>query len=163
MKKTIQRTVWILLLPAVLTGCSYFGSQGPAFTNWEPALSPDGTRLAFESEVDGSLELFTLELASGTQTQLTTNDTEDWSPTWSPDASQIAFASTRDKNADIYVLTLDTQVTTRLTTHEADDINPEWGEDNKIYFNSNRSDVWEIYVINPDGTGLTKITDTPAT
>ena len=75
-------------------------------------------------------------------------------------ARRIAFASIVDKNADIYVLDLDTLEKTRLTTDEGDDINPDWGIDGLIYFNSNRSDAWEIYSIGPEGGRLIKITET---
>jgi len=150
----------LILSAALLGGCTFFGQQGPAFTNWEPALSPDGTTLAYESPVDGTLELFTRDLETAAIRRLTENDVEDWSPSWSPDGRRIAFASSRDKNADLYVIDIETLEITRLTTHEADDINPDWGADGRIYFNSNRSGVWEIYSIDPIGENLLKITET---
>lgn len=145
-----------------IAGCTFFGQQEPALTNWEPTLSPDGTRLAFESVVEKHLEIFVRDLATGSTEQLTDNAAEDWSPAWSPDGARIAFASNRDDNNDIYVLDLATRTVARVTTDRRDDINPSWGRDGRIYFNSNRSGVWEIYVVGPDGTGLTKLTETPA-
>ncbi len=142
-------------------GCSFFGREEPALTNWEPALSPDGTRLAFESLVEKHLELFVRTLATGSTEQLTENKDEDWAPAWSPDGTRIAFASSRANNNDIYVLDLSTREAVRVTTDPGDDINPSWGSDGRIYFNSNRSSVWEIYAVGPDGNGLTKLTETP--
>jgi TolB protein len=147
---------------AAVSGCAYLGKQEPPLTNWEPALSPDGSRLAFESLVDKHLELFVRDLASGSTERLTENKDEDWGPAWSPDGRRIAFGSSRGQNNDIYVLDLGTRDATRVTTDPSDDINPSWGSDGRIYFNSNRSGVWEIYVVEPDGTGLTKLTETPA-
>lgn len=142
---------------ASVVGCSFLGDQGPEFTYWEPALSPDGGTLIYESMSGETLELYALDLATGEERRLTENDVEDWSPSWSPQGDRITFASNRDKNVDIFVLSVETLETHRLTTHEADDINPCWGVDGRIYFNSNRSDVWEIYAIDPDGLNLTKI------
>jgi len=146
-----------------LAGCSFFGDQGPPFVHWEPELSPDGTTLVYESEVEESLELFARDLASGVETRLTTNDAEDWSPSWSPEGDRVAFASSRDDNADIYIVTIDSLVVQRVTTSEADDIKPSWGIDGRIYFNSNRTDTWEIFVIDPDGSNLTMLTKPDAT
>jgi Tol biopolymer transport system component len=141
-----------------LAGCSFLGSEGPPLTYWEPELSPDGTMLVYESNVDGTLELYTLELRTGIRTRLTENKVEDWSPTWSPEGDRIAFASSRDDNVDIYVLALDSREARRLTTDKADDINPHWGVDGRIYFNSNRTDSWEILVMDADGAELVQLT-----
>jgi len=141
-----------------IAGCSLLGDQGPDFTFWEPELSPDGTTLAYESQAGDSLELYLRDLATNVERRLTENEVDDWSPSWSPDGDRIAFASSRDKNADVYVIALDSLEEHRLTTNESDDINPSWGVDGRIYFNSNRTDTWEIYVVDPDGSNLTKLT-----
>jgi len=149
-----------LTAAAWLTGCSFFGNQGPEFTNWEPELSPDGGTLVYESVSEKTLELYVRDLGTGTERRLTENDVEDWSPSWSPTGDRIVFASRRDENVDVYLLDVETTETERVTTHEDDDINPNWGIDGRIYFNSNRSGLWEIYAIDPDGSNLTKITET---
>jgi len=155
--------VGALLVAATLAGCSFLGGgDAPPFTNWEPELSPDGRRLVYESADDGSLDLYTLELETEVVERLTENDVDDWSPSWSADGTQIAFASNRDKNVDIYILVVETREARRLTTDEGDDINPSWANDGRIYFNSNRTGMWEIFAIDPDGENLTKLTDTPA-
>lgn len=141
-----------------ISGCGFFGEQETEYTYWEPALSPDGSMIVYESTAESSLELFTLDLGTNIERQLTVNEYPDWSPEWSPDGTRIAFASSRDENVDIYVLDLANLGVVRLTTHEADDINPNWGIDGVIYFNSNRSDTWEAYTIDPDTLVLRKLT-----
>lgn len=162
--ESVRRSLWLavgsLIVAGALGGCSFFGDSGPEFTNWEPELSPDGTTLVYESYVNETLELFTRNLESGQERRLTENEVEDWSPSWSPEGDRIAFTSLRDENNDIYVLVLETGEAHRLTTHEKDDINPSWGIDGRIYFNSNRSEAWEIYAIDPNGSNLVKITET---
>ncbi len=150
----------VLLL---ITGCDFFGGQEETYTYWEPSVSPDGSKIAYESTADSSIELFTLDLTTNAERQLTNDEYTDWSPVWSPDGSRIAFASSRDKNVDIYLLDVDTLGIVRLTTHEADDINPDWAADGLIYFNSNRSDAWEIYSINPDTLDLRKVSSIDST
>jgi Tol biopolymer transport system component len=157
------RRAWLVVLGLAavgwLAGCSFLGGdQGPELTHWEPALSPDGGTLAYESVTGKTLELYMRDLHTGAERRLTENEVEDWSPSWSPEGDRIAFTSQRDKNVDIYVLDVETRETSRITTHEADDINPTWGVDGRIYFNSNRSGLWEIYAIEPSGSDLIKIT-----
>lgn len=162
--ESVQRRVWLIIavlsVVGALAGCSFFGDSAAELTNWEPELSPDGTTLVYESASDGSLQLYARDLATDEERRLTRDEFEDWSPDWSPNGEQIAFASLRDKNNDIYILSLETGETRRLTTHESDDINPDWAIDGRIYFNSNRSGVWEIYAIDPDGSNLVQITRT---
>ncbi|MCK5828385.1 PD40 domain-containing protein [Candidatus Bipolaricaulota bacterium] len=160
-KWIIAASLLSLLLP-MAAGCDFFGTEDPEYTYWEPSLSPDTTMLIYESTAELSLELFTLNLSTQVETQLTNNDYADWSPAWSPDGRRIAFASSRDENVDIYVIDLSSLETVRLTTHELDDINPSWGVDGDIYFNSNRSDAWEAYAIDPDTFTLRKLTSLDA-
>ena len=50
----------IVIILAGVSGCTFFGNNGPDVAHWEPQLSPDETRLAYESSVNDSLELFYL-------------------------------------------------------------------------------------------------------
>jgi Tol biopolymer transport system component len=159
-KVKIRIAIYIvgLSLLGLISGCTFFGGDEPDYTHWEPALSPDGQSLVYESPTEESLELFLRDLGTGEERRLTENEDPDWSPTWDPTGDRIAFASSRDENVDIYVLHLSDLSIERLTTHEKDDINPDWGVDGRVYFNSNRSGAWEIYAIDPVERSLVKIT-----
>jgi len=139
-----------------------FQQKGPEIANWEPALSPDGTTIAFESPGEKGLEIYTRVLENGATTQLTKNEVDDWSPSWSPQGDRIVFVSNREKNVDLYVIEIEGFAVTRLTTHEGNEVNPCWGINDKILFNSDRSDIWEIYMVDPDGQNLIKVTETTA-
>jgi len=160
-KRGITIAGGLLLLGLILSGCSML-QKGPALTNWEPVLSPDGTKIAYESPGDKGFEIYLRDVASGQVEQLTQNEVDDWSPSWAPDGKKIVFVSNRGKNVDLYVMDLKTRNVTRLTTNEKDDVNPQWGVDDRILFNSNRTGAWEIYSINPDGSDLKQLTKTEA-
>ncbi|MGN6276229.1 MAG: TolB family protein [Solirubrobacterales bacterium] len=68
---------------------------------FEPAYSPDGTRLALiitgkEEEVDGGLEVLPTHLAVANAdgsglTKLTDTEAEEWGPSWDPSGQRLAY------------------------------------------------------------------------
>jgi len=66
------------------------------------ALSPDGKRLAFESDRGDVRNLWLLDLTRGSKTRLTFAVGGDDSPVWSPDGTRIAFDSRRSGEWEIY-------------------------------------------------------------
>ena len=135
--------------------------------DWSPAWSPDGRRIAFDSNRDGDFEIYVMNADGSGVTRLTDNDADDWSPAWSPDGRRIAFDSDRDGDFEIYVMNADGSGVTRLTDNDADDWSPAWSPDGRrIAFDSNRDGDFEIYVMNADGSGISNtgssaVTSTP--
>ena len=124
-----------------------------------PDWSPDGRRIAFNSNRDGNWEVYLMNADGSGVTRLTENDVVDGSPTWSPDGTRIAFDSTRDGDWDVYVMNADGSGVTRLTDNDAYDLSPVWSPDGRrMAFQSQRDGNWEIYVMNADGSGVTRLT-----
>lgn len=69
-----------------------------------PVWSPDGSRIAFQSDRDGNFEVYVMDADGSNVVRLTDDPAGDGFPDWSPDGSQIAFASNRDGNFEIYVM-----------------------------------------------------------
>lgn len=62
-----------------------------------PTFSPEGGRLAYESDQSGNWDIWISDIKSGVSANLTEDyEGDDRCPSWSPDGSQIAFLSTRD-------------------------------------------------------------------
>ncbi len=82
-------------------------------------------------------------------------------PTYSPDGSQIAFTSNRrgDNPArggrdQIWVMTANGYNLTQVTYALGQNSWPKWSPSgNRIAYASNRTGNWEVFSINPDGTG----------
>lgn len=89
--------------------------------------SPDGRLIAFSSNIDGDLDIYTVDIESQDVMRLTDNtDIQDFSPSWSPDGKMIAFVSTRSGNYDIYVINADGTYPVQITTDKSNEYAPTW-------------------------------------
>ena len=99
-----------------------------------PAWSPDGTRIAFESDAnpDGAnperdREIWVMNADGSDPIQLTHNALWDEGPAWSPDATLLAYSSgTDDAHLDINVMTATGVHLRRLTDYPGHDESPDW-------------------------------------
>ncbi|MBI1765714.1 MAG: PD40 domain-containing protein [Acidobacteria bacterium] len=132
----LQGTLW--RMPAT-------GGKATAITDEfndarQPAWSPDGKRLAFQSYRDGNFHLWTVAPDGKQLTQLTSGTFDDREPHWSPDGKRLAFASDRGGNYDIWTLEPASGKLEQLTRDTANDYNPAWSPDGKqIAFVSERN------------------------
>jgi Tol biopolymer transport system component len=126
-------------------------------TNFEPAVSPDGTKVAFISNRDGVDSVYVMSIAGGPAKRLTRNTKNEEEPSWSPDGKQIVYVDGRVGHDELAVMNADGSGS-HLITHTdplADNEEPQWSPDGtKIIFATNTGFV---YTMNADGTGLKKI------
>lgn len=108
----------------------------PYFT--EPAMSPDGSEIAFVSGGD----IWTVPAAGGDARLLVSHPANESRPLYSPDGRRLAFISARTGNGDIYVLTLDSGDLKRVTFDDSNDQLDAWSADGRwIYFTSSSRDI----------------------
>lgn len=91
-----------------------------------PRWSPDGRRLAFQRFVDNSWEIYTVVVAGGLPTRLTTATGPDERPRWSPDGQRILFISSRTGNQEVFVMDDTGATQANLTNNPAAEWWAEW-------------------------------------
>jgi Tol biopolymer transport system component len=129
------------------------GSDNDAYSTWSPIIS----RLTFESGRDGNSEIYVMNSDGSGLIRLTENPNLDEWPSLSRDGTKIAYASGIEGDKDIWIVNSDGSNRMQVTSDVAiGDAFPSWSPDGThIVFTTNT----EIFMINIDGTGLTKIAD----
>jgi len=131
-------------------------SQG---SDTEPAWSPDGSQIAFQSTRDGNHEIYLMQADGSGQVNLTNHPADDAAPVWSPDGSKIAFHSSRTGDFNIYLMEADGSGLVQLTDSSDWDIEPAFSPDGRyLAFYSRRDRNFEIYVMNVDGSCQERLT-----
>src|ERR1700680_3093143 len=99
-----------------------------------PTWSPDGSSIAFISNMSGRNNIWTVPADGGWPVQLTISDQRQSSPAWSPDGKWIAYQSDYDGDEqwDIFLVSPKTGKVVNLTqTREIAEINPTWSPDGR--------------------------------
>ncbi len=100
--------------------------------------SPDGTRVSFTDKND---DLWILDVASGTQTQVSTLREGIGEHTWSPDSRYLAYVQ-RARNSYLQIFIFDTVSGDRMpvTSDRTNSTSPAWSPDGAwLYFLSDRN------------------------
>jgi TolB protein len=83
-----------------------------------PSWSPDGRRIAFQTDRVGNLEIFLMDPSGANSVNLTKHPARDLGAAWSPDGARIAFSSDRYRGPgreDLLVMAPDGTGVIRLT------------------------------------------------
>lgn len=170
MARTAWRLVASLLVAAALGAGSASAAPEPeALWLRTPAISPDGSRIAFAYRGD----LWTVPSAGGRAVPLTTHAAYETGPVWSPDGTKIAFASDRHGNFDVFVVASEGGPERRLTFHSSAETPTGFTPDGKsVLFSARRQDapeallgsgfLSELWSVPTEGGVATQVLTTPA-
>lgn len=127
-----------------------------------PTWSPDGQRIAFESDRSGNWEIWAVNVDGSGLQPLTDHPSQDRFPAWSPDGTAIAFTSDRGGNMDVWRMNADGAQPVNLTQTPGRDRYAMWSPDGReIAFNTARDGDQEIYTMNADGSNPTNLSRSP--
>lgn len=167
--------IWIM--DADGTGQTNLTPETPDSQEYDPELSPDGTRVAFisnrvtDQNPDANFEIFVVDSADGANAaQVTVTDNsgfafvQSYDPTWSPDGTQLSFSGYRAAagSSELYRIDVDGSDEVRLSdpTDFANKWEPDWSPDGSVILFTWGFDEFsqDLHTVAPDGTAETNLT-----
>jgi len=82
-----------------------------------PSWSPNGQRVAFDSNLEGNQDIFVIRASGGKPVRLTAHPSDDNVPSWSRDGQWIYFTSTRSGRYEVWKAPSKGGEATRVTWH----------------------------------------------
>lgn len=167
-------------LPQLTTQVRAAGISQPVLTeersdgtlHLAPALSPDGTLMAYFSEKDFYfVDLWLAEVPSGKPVRriLESSWSSDYETfrfinsgaSWSPDGRLLAFAAKRGPRDDIVIVDPRRNKEVRRIEVDLNGVTtPSWSPDGtKLVFTGYDGGLSDLFVVNLDGTNLTRLTN----
>jgi len=96
-----------------------------------PCVHPDGTRVLFDSNADGHMNLWVMDVDGSNRKQLTFGDAQNFWAQWSPDGKEIAYASERVGELQVWIMDAAGQNARQLTTRGTTNYSPSWSPDGR--------------------------------
>jgi Tol biopolymer transport system component/DNA-binding winged helix-turn-helix (wHTH) protein len=128
--------------------------------NYEPAISPDGARVAFVSTRSGATEVWVSDADGARPRRLTSfGGARVETPRWSPDGRRLVFSARAPARSDLYLIDAEGGVPARIT-EQSDALAPEWSRDGKsITFASRESGSWQVWRLDLESRRRTPATE----
>ncbi|KIC72274.1 Protein TolB [Neochlamydia sp. TUME1] len=129
---------------------TYLATQGT------PTFSPDGSKIAFVSNKDGSPRIYVIDIpAPGASLKnikallISKSNRENTAPAWSPDGSKLAYCAKSQDTRQIWIYDFDKKQERQITKGGGHKENPTWAPNSlHLVFNSAGNNSSELYLIN---------------
>ncbi|MDT8288022.1 MAG: hypothetical protein RQ748_13010, partial [Elusimicrobiales bacterium] len=125
----------------------------PAPASW-PAVSPDGTRLAFAAAPaeTGDWDIYEVALDAArpvpdTVRRRTFVAGSDIAPAWRPDGAALAFAGNRGDGLRLFLLELEEELAYSLTEMRASQWAPRWLDGERLLFHAYDGRRLQVYLL----------------
>ena len=137
-----------------------------------PLLTETGAAgtIIYQTDQDGTFEIYAVDPDSGEITRLTNNSSNDVSPAYIPGADMIGFVSDRTPGWNLFQMDRAGDSDDAITNDETLILDyPNWSPDGKQIALSMAKDCnppasqcyYDIYTMNADWTNIQQLTDTP--
>jgi Tol biopolymer transport system component len=136
-----------------------------SLTSGDPAPSPNGKLIAFDSDRPGGLSnrIYLMRPNGRHQHPITKASDNSFSPSWSPNGKKIVFGGSRETQQGIFIMRADGTHAKLLTSLGPASFDAVWSPSgNQIAFMSDNSGNFDVWAIHPDGSHLKNLTADPA-
>ena len=130
-----------------------FAAKGAAQAS--PVFSPDGKKIAFVSDKDGSPKIYVIDTpAPGTKLRdikpilITKRCRENSAPSWSPDGTKLAYSAKNSGARQIWIYDFETARERQLTSGKSCKENPAWAKDSLHLLFNTKDDSSELFLVN---------------
>jgi Tol biopolymer transport system component len=128
---THSSNLWSMPLP--LTGVSTMRDASRVTSGRQLVedmdVLPSGLWMAYDSNVDGSQDIWLINMKRKQTIQLTRDSTEEFGPAWSPSGEEIAFYGVTDGVRQVFVMREDGKNRTQVTFDSLQNHQPRWSPD----------------------------------
>jgi TolB protein len=117
-----------------------------------PSFAPDGQRLVFASNRDGSLQIYRTDMQGTSPVRLTHDGEFNTAPAWSPRHDTIAYLGrSNDRGLDLYTIQADGSNRQRLTSQGISEDSPTWAPDGRVLmYSSVRGGIRQLRLLRVD-------------
>ncbi|MBZ5638432.1 MAG: hypothetical protein LAO51_06685 [Acidobacteriia bacterium] len=128
-----------------------------------PVFSPDGKRVAFEGNKDGVVDLFEMDIATGSIRNLTQDEFFDANPWYAADGKTLVYNRRIGSYWKVFSVDLeDPSRKTQLTFGPSSDLQPAYSRDGKtLFYSSDRGPggIFNIYALDLSSGEIRQYTD----
>jgi len=137
----------------------YDGANQHAITHlgtvsMSPHVSPDNTRVAFESLGRNGFQIKMYSLILGRLVNFPEIGGTNITPTWSPDGRELAYSSSRTGDPEIWISDASGNLARRVTNFRGPDMSPVYNPRTgaQIAWISGRTGLPQLYIMNTDSS-----------
>jgi TolB protein len=127
-----------------------------------PRVSPDNSRLAFTTLGSEGFKVRMYSLLLGRMVNFPSGGGSSITPAWAPNGKELAYAASPNGDFDIWIADVNGSLARRVTNFTGPDMSPVFNPrtGGQIAWISGRTGLPQLYTMEADGSGVTRLTDT---
>jgi TolB protein len=156
--------IWLMEIDGSGTGRDARRLTNDAEAENYPSWSPDGKRLAYQRDYNGSA-IYIADADGKNERRLSSTPGFDATPSWSPDGMKIIYTRVMGPmvtgqvpKTEIHVMNADGSGDQIILPESDFSVEPRWSVNNQVVFMSRRSGGQHVFTMNIDGTMVKQLT-----